>query len=129
LRQHTVDGLDSPRAGRRYREVLPKPTRIPFVTGHVFTGVIYLMSMKRFSGMPPNQQRSWPTQPRSARTPETELYNKFDDQSLFVLAKDHGLQIDEVDREKVPRAHEAGVRSLSGSRRQGPDRPGHKARA
>ena len=57
------------------------------------------MSMKRFSGMPADLQKIVTDAAKVGADTETELYNKFDDQSLVVLAKDHGMQIDKVDRE------------------------------
>jgi TRAP-type C4-dicarboxylate transport system substrate-binding protein len=58
------------------------------------------MSMKRFSGMPADLQKIMADAAKVGADTETELYNKFDAQSLVVLAKDHGMQIDKVDREK-----------------------------
>jgi len=99
LRQHTVDGLDSP-APAAVTEKFYETNKYLSLTGHVFTGVIYLMSMKRFSGMPADLQKIMADAAKVGADTETELYNKFDDQSLVVLAKDHGMQIDKVDREK-----------------------------
>jgi len=99
LRQHTVDGLDSP-APAAVTEKFYETNKYLSLTGHVFTGVIYLMSMKRFSGMPADLQKIMADAAKVGADTETELYNKFDAQSLVVLAKDHGMQIDKVDREK-----------------------------
>jgi TRAP-type C4-dicarboxylate transport system substrate-binding protein len=99
LRQHTVDGLDSP-APAAVTEKFYETNKYLSLTGHVFTGVIYLMSMKRFSGMPADLQKIMADAAKVGADTETELYNKFDEQSLVVLAKDHGMQIDKVDREQ-----------------------------
>jgi tripartite ATP-independent transporter DctP family solute receptor len=99
LRQHTVDGLDSP-APAAVTEKFYETNKYLSLTGHVFTGVIYLMSMKRFSGMSVDLQKTIADAARIGADTETELYNKFDEQSLVTLAKDHGMQIDKVDREK-----------------------------
>ncbi len=99
LRQHTVDGLDSP-APAAVTEKFYETNKYLSLTGHVFTGVIYLMSMKRFSGMPADLQKIMADAAKVGGDTETELYNKFDAQSLVVLVKDHGMQIDKVDREK-----------------------------
>jgi tripartite ATP-independent transporter DctP family solute receptor len=99
LRQHTVDGLDSP-APAAVTEKFYETNKYLSLTGHVFTGVIYLMSLKRFSGMPADLKKIIADAAKVGADTETELYNKFDEQSLLVLAKDHGMQIDKVDREK-----------------------------
>jgi tripartite ATP-independent transporter DctP family solute receptor len=98
LRQHTVDGLDSP-APAAVTEKFYETNKYLSLTGHVFTGVIYLMSMKRFSGMPADLQKVITDAAKIGADTETDLYNKFDAQSLIVLAKDHGMEIDKVDRE------------------------------
>lgn len=99
LRQHTVDGLDSP-APAAVTEKFYETNKYLSLTGHVFTGVIYLMSLKRFNGMTPDLQKIVADAAKVGADTETELYNKFDDESLVVLARDHGMQIDKVDREK-----------------------------
>lgn len=99
LRQHTVDGLDSP-APAAVTEKFYETNKYLSLTGHVFTGVIYLMSLQRFSSLPADLQKTMAEAAQVGADTETELYNKFDDQSLVVLAKDHGMQIDKVDREK-----------------------------
>lgn len=99
LRQHTVDGLDSP-APAAVTEKFYETNKYLSLTGHVFTGVIYLMSMQRFTGLPTDLQKTIAESAKVGAATETELYNKFDDESLVVLAKNHGMQIDKVDREK-----------------------------
>lgn len=99
LRQHTVDGLDSP-APAAVTEKFYETNKYLSLTGHVFTGVIYLMSLQRFSGLPADLQKMIADAAKVGADTETDLYNKFDEQSLVVLAKDHGMQIDKVDREK-----------------------------
>ncbi len=58
------------------------------------------MSLKRFGSLSPDQQKMMADAATIGADTETDLYNKFDEQSLVVLTKDHGMQIDEVDREK-----------------------------
>ena len=99
LRQHTVDGLDSP-APAAVTEKFYETNKYLSLTGHVFTGVIYLMSLKRFGSLSPDQQKMMADAATIGADTETDLYNKFDEQSLVVLTKDHGMQIDKVDREK-----------------------------
>lgn len=99
LRQHTVDGLDSP-APAAVTEKFYETNKYLSLTGHVFTGVIYLMSLQRFTSLPPDLQKEMAAAARIGADTETELYNQFDEQSLVVLAKQHGMQIDKVDREK-----------------------------
>ena len=99
LRQHTVDGLDSP-APAAVTEKFYETNKYMALTGHVFTGVIFLMSLKRFAGMTPDLQKIISDAAQVGADTETDLYNKFDDESLVVLARDHGMVIDKVDREK-----------------------------
>ena len=99
LRQHTVDGLDFP-APAAVTEKFYETNKYLSLTGHVFTGVIYLMSLKRFGSLSPDQQKMMADAATIGADTETDLYNKFDEQSLVVLTKDHGMQIDKVDREK-----------------------------
>lgn len=97
LRQHTVDGLDSP-APAAVTEKFYETQKYLALTGHVFTGVIYLMSLKRFQSLPPDLQTVIADAARVGADTETELYNKFDEESLVILTKQHGMQIDKVDR-------------------------------
>ncbi len=99
LRQHTVDGLDSP-APAAVTEKFYETNKYMALTGHVFTGVIYLMSLKRFNGLSPDLQKIVADGAKVGADTETELYNKFDDESLEVLTKKHGMQINKVDRAK-----------------------------
>jgi tripartite ATP-independent transporter DctP family solute receptor len=97
LRQHTVDGLDSP-APAAVTEKFYETNKYMALTGHVFTGVIYLMSLKRFNGLSPDLQKIIADGAKVGADTETELYNKFDDESLEVLTKKYGMQINKVDR-------------------------------
>ena len=97
LRQHTVDGLDSP-APAAVTEKFYETNKYMALTGHVFTGVIYLMSLKRFNGLSPDLQKLIADGAKVGADTETELYNKFDDESLEVLTKKYGMQINKVDR-------------------------------
>jgi TRAP-type transport system periplasmic protein len=97
LRQHTVDGLDSP-APAAVTEKFYETNKYMALTGHVFTGVIFLMSLKRFNGLSPDLQKIVADGAKVGADTETELYNKFDDESLEVLTKKHGMQINKVDR-------------------------------
>jgi TRAP-type transport system periplasmic protein len=97
LHQHTIDGLDSP-APAAVTEKFYETNKYMALTGHVFTGVIYLMSLERFLSLPPDLQKVVADAAKIGAENETELYNKFDAESLDILAKQHGMQIDKVDR-------------------------------
>jgi len=68
------------------------------LTGHVFTGVIYLMSLKRYNGLPADLQKIISDGAKLGADTETEQYNDFDVKSLEVLKKDHGMEINPVDK-------------------------------
>jgi len=68
------------------------------LTGHVFTGVIYLMSMKRFQALPADLQKVVADAAILGANTETELYNDFDTKSLEVLKTAHGMEINTVDK-------------------------------
>ncbi len=99
LRQHTVDGLDSP-APAAVTEKFYETNKYLSLTGHVFTGVIFLMGLNRFQSMAPDVQKIIAEAAKIGADTETGLYNDFDEKSLVILAKEHGMQIDKVDREK-----------------------------
>jgi tripartite ATP-independent transporter DctP family solute receptor len=98
LHQHTVDGLDSP-APAAVTEKFYETNKYMALTGHVFTPVIYLMGLKRFRSLPADQQQIIRDAATAGANLETEQYNKFDTESIEVLRKDHGMTIDEVDKQ------------------------------
>ena len=118
LRQRTVDGLDSP-APAAVTEKFFETNKYLSLTGHVFTGVIYLMSMKRFQALPADMQNVIAAAARIGADTETELYNDFDAKSLEILKSNHGMQINAGRQGRIPQPHAAGLRSLPGSGRQG----------
>jgi tripartite ATP-independent transporter DctP family solute receptor len=97
LRQRTVDGLDSP-APAAVTEKFFETNKYLSLTGHVFTGVIYLMGMKRFQALPADMQNVIAAAARIGADTETELYNDFDAKSLEILKSNHGMQINPVDK-------------------------------
>jgi len=97
LHQHTVDGLDSP-APAAVTEKFYETNKYLSLTGHVFTGVIYLMSLKRYNGLPADLQKIISDGAKLGADTETEQYNDFDVKSLEVLKKDHGMEINPVDK-------------------------------
>jgi tripartite ATP-independent transporter DctP family solute receptor len=97
LRQRTVDGLDSP-APAAVTEKFYETSKYLSLTGHVFTGVIYLMSMKRFQALPVDLQKIVADAAILGANTETELYNDFDTKSLEVLKTAHGMEINTVDK-------------------------------
>jgi tripartite ATP-independent transporter DctP family solute receptor len=98
LHQHTVDGLDSP-APAAVTEKFYETNKFMALTGHVFTPVIYLMGLKRFRSLPAEQQQIVRDAALAGAKLETEQYNKFDAESIELLRKDHGMTIDEVDKQ------------------------------
>ena len=97
LHQHTVDGLDSP-APAAVTEKFYETNKYLSLTGHVFTGVIYLMSLKRYNGLPADLQQIISNGAKLGADTETAQYNDFDTKSLEVLKKDHGMDINPVDK-------------------------------
>ena len=77
LRQHTVDGLDSPIAAT-VTEKFYETNKYLSLTGHVFTGVIYLMGMKRFQSLPADLQAIVADAAASGANTETALHNQFE---------------------------------------------------
>ena len=98
LRQHTVDGLDSP-APAAITEKFYETNKYMALTGHVFTPVIYLMSLKRLKSLPPDQQTAIREAAKTGAALETEQYNKFDAESITLLQSQHGVTVDTVDKE------------------------------
>jgi tripartite ATP-independent transporter DctP family solute receptor len=97
LRQRTVDGLDSP-APAAVTEKFYETSKYLSLTGHVFTGVIFLMGMKRFQALPADLQTIITEAAKIGASTETELYNDFDTKSLEVLKASHGVEINTVDK-------------------------------
>ena len=98
LRQRTVDGLDSP-APAAVTEKFYETNKFLSLTGHVFTGVVYLMGMKRFQALPADLQAVITEAAKQGAATETELYNDFDVKSLEILKKDHGMEINAVEKD------------------------------
>ena len=97
LRQRTVDGLDSP-APAAVTEKFYETNKYLSLTGHVFTGVIYLMGMKRFQALPADLQTIISNAAKIGAETETTLYNDFDAKSLEILKANHGMEINQVDK-------------------------------
>ena len=98
LRQHTVDGLDSPIAAT-VTEKFYETNKYLSLTGHVFTGVIYLMGMKRFQSLPADLQAIVADAAASGANTETALHNQFEIEALKILPEQHGMEINKVDPE------------------------------
>jgi TRAP-type transport system periplasmic protein len=97
LRQHTVDGLDSP-APAAVTEKFYETNKYLSLTGHVFTGVIYLMGLNRYKALPADLQQIIGDGAKLGAATETEQYNDFDTKSLEVLKQEHGMEINQVDK-------------------------------
>src|SRR4051812_42190003 len=97
LRQRTVDGLDSP-APAAVTEKFYETNKYLSLTGHVFTGVIYLMGLKRFQSLPADLQKVIDDAAKIGAETETTQYNEFDTKSLEVLKTEHGMEINQVDK-------------------------------
>jgi tripartite ATP-independent transporter DctP family solute receptor len=97
LRQRTVDGLDSP-APAAVTEKFYETNKYLSLTGHVFTGVIYLMGLKRFQSLPADLQKVIGDAAKIGADTETEQYNDFDTKSLDILKTSHGMEINQVDK-------------------------------
>lgn len=96
LRQGTIDGLDF-QLGSTATEKMYEVNKHMSLTGHVFTGVIYLMSLKRFQGLPPDLQKIISEAGVVGANTETELYNKFEADAKGILEK-NGMTVLEVDK-------------------------------
>lgn len=97
LRQHTVDGLDSPTAAV-VSEKFYETQKFMSLTGHVFTGVVYLMGLKRFQSLPPDVQAVILAAGRTGADLETEQHNKAEVDGIELLRTQHGMTIDTVDK-------------------------------
>jgi tripartite ATP-independent transporter DctP family solute receptor len=96
LRQHTVDGLDSPIAAT-VTEKFYETNKYLSLTGHVFTGVIFLMGMKRFQSLPADLQAIITDAAVIGANTETKLHNQFEVEALQILPQQHGMEINKVD--------------------------------
>jgi len=97
LRQRTVDGLDSPTAAV-VSEKFYETQKFMSLTGHVFTGVVYLMGLKKFQSLPPDLQRIFVDAGKAGADLETEQHNKAEIDGIELLRKQHGMTIDTVDK-------------------------------
>lgn len=97
LRQRTVDGLDSPTAAV-VSEKFYETQKFMSLTGHVFTGVVYLMGLKRFAALPADVQKIFLDAGKAGADLETERHNKAEIDGIELLRKQHGMTIDTVDK-------------------------------
>jgi tripartite ATP-independent transporter DctP family solute receptor len=97
LRQRTVDGLDSPTAAV-VSEKFYETQKFMSLTGHVFTGVVYLMGLKRFQALPADLQKIILDAGKIGADLETEQHNKAEVDGIELLRKQHGMTIDTVDK-------------------------------
>jgi TRAP-type C4-dicarboxylate transport system substrate-binding protein len=97
LRQRTVDGLDSPTAAV-VSEKFYETQKFMSLTGHVFTGVVYLMGLKKFQSLPPDLQQIFSAAGKVGADLETEQHNKAEIDGIALLRTQHGMTIDTVDK-------------------------------
>ena len=97
LRQRTVDGLDSPTAAV-VTEKFYETQKFMSLTGHVFTGVVYIVGMKRFQSLPPAVQKVFMDAGKIGADLETEQHNKAEIDGIDILRKQHGMTIDTIDK-------------------------------
>lgn len=97
LRQRTVDGLDSPTAAV-VSEKFYETQKFMSLTGHVFTGVVYLIGMKRWNSLSPDLQKTFLEAGKIGADLETEQHNKAEVDGIELLRKQHGMTIDTVDK-------------------------------
>jgi tripartite ATP-independent transporter DctP family solute receptor len=97
LRQHTVDGLDSPTAAV-VSEKFYETQKYMSLTGHVFTGVVYLMALKRFQALGPDVQKAILEAGKIGADLETEQHNRAEVDGIGLLRTQHGMVIDTVDK-------------------------------
>jgi tripartite ATP-independent transporter DctP family solute receptor len=97
LRQRTVDGLDSPTAAV-VSEKFYETQKYMALTGHVFTGVVYLTGMKRWQSLAPDLQKVFMEAGKIGADLETEQHNKAEVDGIELLRKQHGMTIDTVDK-------------------------------
>lgn len=104
LRQKTIDGLDF-QLGSTATEKMYEVNKYMALTGHVFTGVIYLASLKRFNALPRDLQKTLSEAAAAGANAETELFNKFEEDARGLLQK-NGMIV--VDVNKAPFRTRAG---------------------
>jgi len=97
LRQRTVDGLDSPTAAV-VSEKFYETQKFMSLTGHVFTGVVYLIGMKRWNSLSPEFQKIFAEAGKLGADLETDQHNKAEVDGIELLRKQHGMTIDTVDK-------------------------------
>ena len=97
LRQRTVDGLDSPTAAV-VTEKFYETQKFMSLTGHVFTGVVYIIGMKRYQSLSPELQKVFLEAGKVGADLETEQHNKAEVDGIDLLRKLHGMTIDTVDK-------------------------------
>jgi C4-dicarboxylate-binding protein DctP len=68
------------------------------LTGHVFTGVVYLTGMKRWQSLTPDLQKIFMEAGKIGADLETEQHNKAEVDGIELLRKQHGMTIDTVDK-------------------------------
>lgn len=96
LRQGTIDGLDF-QLGSTATEKMYEVNKYMSLTGHVFTGVIYLASLKRFNALPADLQKVLSAAAVEGANTETELFNKFEQDARKIL-EEHGMKVIDVDK-------------------------------
>ena len=96
LRQHTIDGLDF-QVGSTATEKMYEVNKYMALTGHVFTGVIYLAGMKRYQSLPADLQKVLAEAAVAGANTETELFNKFEADAVNIL-KQNGMSVIEVNK-------------------------------
>ena len=96
LRQKTIDGLDF-QLGSTQTEKMYETNKFMALTGHVFTGVIYLAGQKRFAALPADLQKILTEAAVEGANTETELFNKFEDDARALLTK-NGMSVVDVDK-------------------------------
>lgn len=96
LRQGTIDGLDF-QLGSTATEKMYEVNKYMSLTGHVFTGVIYLASQKRYNALPADLQKVLSEAAVAGANTETELFNKFEQDARKIL-EGHGMKVIDVDK-------------------------------
>jgi TRAP-type transport system periplasmic protein len=96
LRQGTIDGLDF-QLGSSATEKMYEVNKYMSLTGHVFTGVIYLASQKRYNALPAELQKVLSEAAVAGANTETELFNKFEQDARKILEQ-HGMKVTDVDK-------------------------------
>jgi TRAP-type transport system periplasmic protein len=96
LRQGTIDGLDF-QLGSSATEKMYEVNKYMSLTGHVFTGVIYLASQKRYNALPADLQKVLAEAAVAGANTETELFNKFEQDARKIL-EEHGMKVIDVDK-------------------------------